>query len=97
MQYFNGYTFEEFEERYGRKPYSYCNGYKVFLDDLKWYSEDRVDIDWVKRRIRQAQEDGTDIRYLFETEDERYIREKREEEAKRERMRQNLRENGIIK
>ncbi len=97
MQYFEGYTFEEFEEIYGCKPYSYCNGYKVFLDDLIWYSEDRIDINWVKRRIRQAQEDGIDIRYLFETEDERYAREMRKEEEKRERMRENLRRNGIIK
>ena len=97
MKYFEGYTFEEFEEKYGFKPYSYFEGHKIFLDDLKWYSEDRVDIDWVKRRIRQAQEDGIDVRYLFETEDERYAREQQEEETRKQRILENLRKNGIIK
>lgn len=97
MYYFDGYTFEEFEEGYGYKPYSYFEGQRIFLDDLIWYSEDRVDIDWCKKRIKQAQKDGIDTRYLFETEDERFAREQREAEAKHEHMRENLRQNGIIK
>lgn len=86
--YFDGYTFEEFEEVYGFKPYSYFEGYRVFLDDLIWYSEDRVDINWRKRRIRQAQEDGEDIEHLFESEDEKFAREECEREARKQRARE---------
>lgn len=86
--YFEGYTFEEFEKEYGFKPYSYIEGYQVFIEDLVWYSPDRVDIDWAKRRIRQAQEDGEDIEHLFETEDERFAREEREREARKQRARE---------
>lgn len=82
--YFNGYTFEEFEKVYGIKPYFYVSGIKLYRDDLIWFSSDRIDIDVAKQKRLEAELNRYDIEHLFETEDERFIREEKEREERRQ-------------
>lgn len=85
--YKEGYTEEEFEEVYGMKPYIEMEGQKLYRTDLIVFPNGNIDINFQLRRLQQALEDGEDTTHFFETEDERFAREQREEE---ERIARNL-------